>query len=158
MIEYVLKKTSLIAKEITISCRSDCKIFESMYPSAMVIEDKWKKKGALTGILSSLPFMKSSYVAVVTCDCPRISPSIINELFHHAKGHDAAVPRWPNGYVEPLQAVYRRKRTLKAARETWNEEKMKMTEVLKKLPDLVYVSTKELRRVDPKLESFLNVN
>ena len=37
-------------------------------------------------------------------------------------------------------------------------EKMKLMEVLNEVPDIVYLSTEKLRKIDPKLESFMNVN
>ncbi|KXB02056.1 hypothetical protein AKJ43_02545 [candidate division MSBL1 archaeon SCGC-AAA261D19] len=158
MIEHVLDRTSHLADEVAISCGANCDELAAMFPFTKVIEDKWDRKGPLTGLASALPSMKSNYVAVMTCDSPRVNPKVIGLLARRAKSHDGAVPRWPDGYIEPLQAVYDRRKMAIAAEEAWKEGEMKLSEVLKKLPDLIYVSTDDLREVDPKLESFLNVN
>jgi molybdopterin-guanine dinucleotide biosynthesis protein A len=158
MIQRVVEEVSKLSGEIVISCRTGLERLAIMYPEAKIIPDKWDKKGALTGIVSALPEVESDYVALVTCDCPKIKSGVIEMLFKSARGHDGATPRWPNGYIDPLQAVYRTKKLQVAAQKVWERGKMRLADVLKMLPDVVYVSTEELKKVDPKLESFLNVN
>lgn len=158
MIQHVIEKVSKLSKEIAISCKSSREKLEKMFPGARVIVDENERKGALTGLVSALPEIKSEYTALVTCDCPKIKLEVIKLLFENAKNHGGAVPRWPNGYVEPLQAVYKTEKLRKAANEVWKKGKMKLMEVLNGVPDIVYVSTEKLRVIDPKLESFMNVN
>lgn len=158
MIQHVVGKISKLSKELVISCRSSREKLARMFPSAKVIVDKDERKGALTGLVSVLPEIRSEYTALVTCDCPKIRLEVIELLFEKAKNHSGAVARWPNGYVEPLQAVYETEKLLKAVNEVWKRGEMRLMEVLNIVPDIVYVSTEELRGIDPKLESFLNVN
>lgn len=158
MIQHVVGKASKLSKEIVISCRSGREKLVGMFPRAKVVMDKDKRKGALTGLVSTLPEIRSEYMALVTCDCPKIKPEVIELLFENAKNHGGAVPRWPNGYLEPLQAVYETEKLRKAVNEAWKRGKMRLMEVLNIVPDIVYVSTEKLRKIDPKLESFMNVN
>ena len=158
MIQHVVGKVSKLSEEIAISCRSGREKLARMFPRAKVVVDKDERKGTLTGLVSALPEIKSEYTALVACDCPKIKLEVIKLLFENAKNHGGAVPRWPNGYVEPLQAVYETEKLRKAANEVWKMGKMKLTEVLNILPDIVYLSTEKLREIDPKLESFMNVN
>lgn len=158
MIQHVVGKVSKLSKEIVISCRSGREKLVRMFPRAKVVVDKDGRKGALTGLVSALPEIKSEYTALVTCDCPKIKLEVIKLLFENAKNHGGAVPRWPNGYVEPLQAVYETEKLRKAVNEAWKRGKMKLMEVLNEVPDIVYLSTEKLRKIDPKLESFMNVN
>jgi molybdopterin-guanine dinucleotide biosynthesis protein A len=158
MIQQVVEKISKLSKEIVISCRSGREKLVEMFPRAKVVVDKDERKGALTGLVRALPEIRSEYTALVTCDCPKIKLEVIELLFENARNHDGAVPRWPNGYVEPLQAVYETEKLRKAVNEVWKREKMRLMEVLKIVPDIVYVSTQKLRKIDPKLESFMNVN
>jgi molybdopterin-guanine dinucleotide biosynthesis protein A len=83
---------------------------------------------------------------------------IIKLLFQAAKGHNGAVPIWPNSYLEPLQAVYRTEKLLNTARVVWEKGMMRLRVLLAVLSDVVYVPTERLKKVDPKLESLLNVN
>lgn len=158
MIQHVVGKVSKLSKEIVISCRSGREKLVGMFPRAKVVVDKDGRKGALTGLVSALPEIRSEYTALVTCDCPKIKPEVIELLFENAKNHGGVVPIWPNGYVEPLQAVYETEKLRKAVNEVWKRGKMRLMEVLDIVPDIVYVSTKKLRKIDPKLESFINVN
>jgi len=158
MIQHVVGKVSKLSKEFVVSCRSSREKLGRMFPRAKVIVDKYERKGALTGLVSALPEIRSEYTALVTCDCPKIKLEVIELLFENAKNHGGAVARWPNGYVEPLQAVYETEKLRKAVNEVWKRGKMRLMEVLNIVPDIVYVSTERLRKIDPKLESFLNVN
>ena len=158
MIQHVVRKVSKLSEEIAISCRSSREKLTRMFPRAKVVVDKDGRKGALTGLVSALPEIKSEYTALVTCDCPKIKLEVIKLLFENAKNHGGAVPRWPNGYVEPLQAVYETEKLRKAVNKAWKRGKMKLMEVLNEVPDIVYLSTEKLRKIDPKLESFINVN
>lgn len=158
MVQHTVERVSTLSSEVLISCKSGCRELTKMFPWAKVIRDKSRKKGALTGLVSSLPKINSEYVAIVACDCPRINPAAIKFLLKRARGHDAGIPRWPNGYIEPLQAVYKTEKLRRAAEEAWKDGKMKLYDVLKLMKDAVYVSTENLRKVDPKLKSFLNLN
>lgn len=157
MIKHVFDMISKLSNEIVISCKSGEKL-GGMFPKAKIIVDKWDEKGALTGLASALPEVRSEYVALVTCDCPKVKPQVLKLLFDCARDHDGAVPRWPNGYTEPLQAVYKTGKLRKAVGKAWESKKMKLATVLEMLPDVVYVSTERLKEVDPELGSFLNIN
>jgi len=158
MIQHVVEGVSKISREIVISCRAGREKLAMMFPEAKVVSDRWNRRGALTGILSALPEVTSEYVALVTCDCPKIKAGVLEMLFKSAKCHDGAIPRWPNGYIEPLQAVYRTEKLREAAQEAWKNGKMRLADVLKNLADVVYVSTEKIKNKDPTLETFLNVN
>jgi molybdopterin-guanine dinucleotide biosynthesis protein A len=158
MVQHVFERISKLSDEILISCKLDYAELLEMFPRAKVVQDKSDKNGALTGLISSLPEVRSKYVAIVTCDCPRIKPAVLSLLLENARGHDGGIPRWPNGYMEPLQAVYRTERLQEATRKAWGAERMKMADMLEILPDLFFVSTEEIKKVDPQLESFFNVN
>src|SRR5271157_5459122 len=75
-----------------------------------------------------------------------------------AEGDYAAVPRHDNGLIEPLHAVYRRDRMLVAVRESIEASESKISAPLKRLKDVIYVPVDEIRKVDPELDTFLNVN
>jgi len=88
---------------------------------------------------------------------PQSAPRV-RLLFERAAGHDAAVPRHPDGLIEPLHAVYRREPMLRAVRESIAAGESKISSPLQRLKDVVYVPDEAVRAVDPGLETFLNVN
>lgn len=158
MIEHVVERISKLSTEIVISSRSNREKLVEMFPGAKVVLDRWDRRGALTGLMSALPEIRSECVALVTCDCPKIKAEVIELLFDNARGHSGAIPRWPSGYTEPLQAVYKTEELCEAVEKTWKEGKMKLASVIARLPDVAYISTEKLKRIDPELESFLNIN
>ncbi len=158
MVQHVVDEVSKLPGELVISCGQDAEKLSEMFPGAMVVPDREDRSGALTGLVSALPEILSEYVALVTCDCPGVKSEVLERLAESASEHDAAIPKWPSDYLEPLQAVYRTAALREAAERAWKEERMRLVEVIDMLEDVVWVPTEELREVDPELKSFLNVN
>lgn len=158
MIKRVFDSVVKISREIAISCKTELETLQAMFPAAKVVLDKEGGKGPLIGLASALPQLKSEYVAVLACDCPLIEPRLVEFLLLRAHDHDGAVFRWPNGYIEPLQAVYRTKSLLKAVENARKKGISKLGAVVASLADVVYLSPEELKQVDPKLKSFKNIN
>lgn len=122
------------------------------------VYDEVQGIGPLAGILAGLERAKGDYVIIVACDMPLISAAAIRLLFESAKGHDAAVPGHEGGLIEPLHAVYRREPMLRAVKESIAAGERKISAPLKRMKDVVYVPDEEIKKVDPELETFLNVN
>lgn len=114
--------------------------------------------GPLSGIYSGLKRLKGDYVVIAACDMPLINTAAIKLLFEKARGHDAAVPGHAGGFIEPLHAVYRREAMLKAVKESIAAGESKISAPLKRLKDVVYVSDEDIKKVDPDLDTFLNIN
>ncbi len=62
----------------------------------------------LVGLVAGARPVSAEYVAYLACDLPFLSPALLEDLFARAQGADAAIPRWPDGRLEPMAAVYRR--------------------------------------------------
>ncbi len=158
MIKHVVDSVANLSKELVVSCKAELGTLQAMFPEAKIVMDKEEGKGPLIGLASALPQIISEYVAVLACDCPLIEPRLVEFLLRRARGHDGAVLKWPNGYIEPLQAVYRTKSMLEAV-ETAREMRIsKLGDLVASLGDVVYLTPDELRQADPKLASFRNIN
>jgi molybdopterin-guanine dinucleotide biosynthesis protein A len=79
-------------------------------------------------------------------------------LFDLCPNKNAVIPRWPNGFIEPLQAVYRIKPALEAAKKALSNGKLNMRSMVNRLRSVRYVSTLVLRQLDTELNSFFNIN
>ena len=112
----------------------------------------------LVGFAAGADALTSEYVALLPCDLPLLSPVLLYALFTAAEGHDAAIPRWPDGRIEPMVAVYLRSPARDAAKEALEAGDRANTDLIRRLLDVVYVPVDELRAVDPGLDSFVNVN
>jgi molybdopterin-guanine dinucleotide biosynthesis protein A len=134
--------------------------YQAILPSHVrVINDELEGKNPLVGIVTGFNAAKSNYAAVLACDIPFVSDAVIEHLFRRASGCDAAIPRWNTGRIEPLEAVYRRLPTLRAAQEALAKKGSSQKEMISKLARAVYVSVEdELRSIDPTLRTFFNVN
>ncbi|MFW6111751.1 MAG: molybdenum cofactor guanylyltransferase [Candidatus Bipolaricaulota bacterium] len=73
--------------------------------------DLLPEKGPLGAIYSALTHASNEWLFISACDLPNLDPRIIDELSatlgEAEKTPDAVIPRWDNGYYEPLVALYR---------------------------------------------------
>lgn len=123
-----------------------------------IVEDEERGWGPIMGILTGCKRARAEYVAVVPCDAPFLNPKVLLELFKRAGGHDAAIPKWPNGYLEPLHSVYRRQSVLEVAQKLVDKGSRSILHLIENLKDVVYVPVEELKLIDEKLLTFFNVN
>ena len=124
-----------------------------------VLNDEPEGKSPLIGIVTALRAVKSRYAVVLTCDIPFVNSQVIKLLLKRAENADAVVPRWKTGYLEPLQAVYRREPTLDEAEKALRTGGLSTADLIKRLARVIFVSVEdEIRIIDPKLRTFFNVN
>jgi molybdopterin-guanine dinucleotide biosynthesis protein A len=161
LIKHVLHTLANIADENIVVVSSDAKTknyARIVGPSARILIDTCDQSGPLAGVLTGLEEAKGQYAVLLPCDTPMVSREILLLLFELCINKNAAIPRWPNGYIEPLQAVYRTKAASQAAKEAINEGKLEMRAMIDKLYGIRYVSTLVLQQLDPDLNTFFNVN
>ncbi len=160
MICRVIDALSPVVDEIVISVRDEhqMSLLAPFVGGRGFALDETRGIGPLSGVYAGLRRARGEYVAVVACDMPLISGAAIGLLFDLADGHDAAVPAHEGGFIEPLHAVYRREPMLEAVKKSIMAGERKISAPLKRLSDVVYVPDDEIRKVDPALKTFLNVN
>jgi len=125
---------------------------------ANVVVDKHEAQGPLVGALTGFESAKGECSLLLPCDTPFISKKITQFLLDVCIDRGAAIPRWPSGYIEPLQAVYHTKLALTAAKKALEQGELDLRAMIKRLMGVRYVSTVVLREMDPKLLTFFNVN
>ena len=123
-----------------------------------VVADSGELQGPLVGALAGFENALGEYSLLLPCDTPFLSRQVLMLLFDISVGVDAVIPRWPGGYIEPLQAVYRTHPALLAARKALAEKKTDMRSTLQLLKRVRYLSTMILEELDPRLRTFFNVN
>jgi len=112
----------------------------------------------LVGALSGFKEARGKYALLLPCDTPLVSRDVILLLFELCINRNAVIPRWPNGYMEPLQAVYCTKPAYEAAKNALSEGKLNMRSMVDRLQGVRYVSTLVLQQLDPELRTFFNIN
>jgi len=125
-------------------------------PSTLIVEDLHDGLGPMEGLSRALPLCKGAYAVVAPCDTPFLKPGVCRLVADTAQGHDGAVPR-VRGYLEPLHGAYRTDAAEAVFGESIRRGVLKPQEILDRL-DIALVEEDEILKVDPKLDSFRNLN
>ncbi len=164
LIQHAIDKIITVADEIIVAARDE-KQGEQIRtkiktPNKVVLVfDSLKGFGPLAGVLSGLERAFFPYSLVIGCDMPYINERVVEFLFEIAsKGYDAVVPRWENGMVETLHAVYRREPVLAAIKEAIREGDGKVSTLLSRLEKVNFLPMNKISEIDPSLETFTNIN
>ncbi|TFF84744.1 molybdenum cofactor guanylyltransferase [Candidatus Thorarchaeota archaeon] len=113
---------------------------------------------ALTGTLTAFEYASRRYTQLLPVDAPLVNPDVMRLLEGLAPGHGAVVPSWPNGYLEPLHSIYDSEHAYALGLEVMEEGLHRMSDLLDRLSNVLYVSTEALKNLDPGLETFTNLN
>lgn len=162
LISYVLDAVTGIVDEkvVVVSSKEQLSRYSNagLSKNTRVVPDRTNIHSPLMGALTGLEEASSEYTLLLPCDTPFISRDILSLLLELCKGQNACIPRWPNGYVEPLQAAYRKEAALKASTAALADCLLNVQAMVDRLRCVRYVSTLVLKQVDPELRTFLNVN
>ena len=164
MIERVIERALRAVDEIVIAAR-DPKQKESLAEvlrvrdgvEVTIVCDSIAGYGPVAGILAGMLASKSEYSVCLACDLPHINSDAIDALFEYATGHDAAIPQHRNGMLETLYAVYGRP-MMTACRDAIQKKEHTIRSAISAMDGVLFVPTESLRRFDPDLRMFLNVN
>ena len=161
LITHVVSKAQLIAEGVVvvINRNDDTSRYSSVLPVTVnIVKDTFVDKGPLVGIISGMKKMASKYVAIVPCDSPFIEIEVYKFLFEKVYGSDAAIPTWPNGYIESLHSVYMTNSAVRAGEEALDNGELSILDMIKRLQRVVAVPMHEIKRFDPQLLTFFNIN
>jgi len=149
-------QTIVVANDPTLGVRA------GLMPDVRQVNDGYGDTGALGGLATGLACC-AGWAMVVACDMPLVNPqlfaslSLLTEQGENSDNEawDAVVPL-TDGHPQPLHALYHR-RCLPAIEAALQRGDLHVTAFY----DAVRVRSVpecELRRIDPKLHSFFNVN
>ena len=161
LILHILDKVSTVVDEVlvVVSSKSQEKTYTYfLKQNAKTVIDKYETKNPLVGALTGFEKAQGKYSLLLPCDTPFISSKIAAFLLELCVDKEAVIPRWPNGYIEPLQAVYYTKSALNVANKALQDKKQNMRSMIASLKKVCYVSTLVLKHIDPKLTTFFNIN
>jgi molybdopterin-guanine dinucleotide biosynthesis protein A len=161
LIQHVLDAVDNIVDEKLVILSSEAQVqkyrrFGSK--STRVLADSIGTHAPLAGALSGFEQACGEYSLLLACDMPMISRRILLILLDLCLNRSAAIPRWPNGYIEPLQAVYCTQLALEASREALKVGELNLRAMVSRLRNVRYISTLVLEQLDPQLKTFLNIN
>ncbi len=163
LIQHAIDGLAGVVDELIVAARDEQQgeqIRAEIQANFVLVFDSLNGFGPLAGILSGLERASSPYSLVIGCDMPFVNKKVVEFLFELAErgAYDAVVPRWENGMVEPLHAVYKREPMLAAIQDSIKAGDEKMFNMLSRLKKVNFLSMSTIRALDPELKTFRNVN
>ncbi|MHA1410229.1 MAG: molybdenum cofactor guanylyltransferase [Candidatus Odinarchaeia archaeon] len=141
MIEYIIMRVKKYFKNIfLITKTADLKVkLQELFKNINIITDTVQNKhGPIFGLLTALESIKEEDIFILSCDTPLINLQVIDLIYQCLGEHYAVIPRWPNGYIEPLYALYKRIPVLNELKEFINSGEKKLGLLISKLPKVLY--------------------
>ena len=161
LIRYVLDTINNLVDEklVVVSSNTQAENYSrAAGPKAHILIDKGYGQTPLLGAATGFEAARGEYSILLPCDTPFVSKEVLTLLFDLRENRSAVIPRWPNCYVEPLQAVYNTDLSLEATKIALEENESNMKTVAERLRRVRYVSTLVLQQIDPELTTFFNIN
>jgi molybdopterin-guanine dinucleotide biosynthesis protein A len=113
--------------------------------------------GSLGGLYTGLSGANRGRIFAAACDMPFLNPAVISHLVGLSAGYDIVMPKLATG-LQPMHAVYAKtctphfRRMIDAGQFTIQEVARSEHLAIRLVPE------DDLRRIDPRLLSFLNLN
>jgi len=115
-------------------------------------------KGLYTAF-KELKKLEYEKVLTLACDTPLIQQNVIELIIEQSKDYDCCIPKWDNGFLEPLFAVYPIKKSYYRAKENLKKGNFKLSSLLNNKWKINYISIENsIKLLDNNLKSFLNIN
>ncbi|MEM2911510.1 MAG: molybdenum cofactor guanylyltransferase [Candidatus Bathyarchaeia archaeon] len=159
LIKYVLEAVTPIADEIIVvlNSKAQANIYSKILENVKAVIVDLPINGPLVSAVTGFKTASGEYGLLLPCDTPLVSQEVLRLLLELCVNRNAVIPRWTNGYIEPLQAVYRVKPALEAAKNALKEGKSDMRSMIEKLRGIRYISTLVIQQLDPELKTFFKI-
>jgi len=145
-----------VEQVIVAASRPDAVPLDAFDAPVDITTDETAHQGPLSGMATALKAARQQWVLVLAADMPWVSQEVVTALWQQRKGYDVVVPIEKNG-PEPLLALYRRDTMLAAAEKTLATGRRRIIAAFPAL-NVREVPLGELRKVDPHLISFFDIN
>jgi molybdopterin-guanine dinucleotide biosynthesis protein A len=124
-------------------------------PGLKIVHDETAFAGPLDALRRGLNTLEHGVAFACSCDLPLLNSDVAADLVAMLDGYDAVIPE-VGGKLQPLHAVYRKEcANAIASLETGGEKRLTASATA---INGRKVGEEELRKIDPQLTSFFNVN
>jgi molybdopterin-guanine dinucleotide biosynthesis protein A len=152
LLDYVYSKCQELFSEIIIVTNQPQQFVDYQTP---VVADEIPGIGSIGGLYTGLKRASNYYSFCVACDMPFLNPKLIAHLIEKRHTSDVVIPRTRAGF-EPLHAIYS-KRCIEPLKKFIEKGDLKISNLLAEVK-VRYCSEEEIKKFDPSLLSFMNVN
>jgi molybdopterin-guanine dinucleotide biosynthesis protein A len=153
LLEHVLAAVGPLASQTLIVANDDR--FDAD-PRLTVVRDPEPHAGVLPALLAALDVATSPLMLLVACDMPFVNRDVVRYLATLAPGHDVVMP-YVDSIAQPMHAIYRVDPCRAAVRTALEAGRRRMIAFLDDV-DTRAVDEAEVRKLDPALRTFFNVN
>ena len=155
LVQRVIERLAPIADEIIVTTNRP---EDYRFLGLRLTPDLKPGRGALGGLYTAIASASQSLVAVVACDMPFASPTLLEAASRLMvqEQTDVVIAKTEEGY-EPIHAVYRRATCLPAIEAAIDSDQWKVISWFPKVKVRVLTSG-ELKQFDPDGLAFWNVN
>jgi molybdopterin-guanine dinucleotide biosynthesis protein A len=122
---------------------------------ARIYDDLFTHGGVIGGLYTGLFFSSLRYSFCVASDMPLLKESVIEYLIKNMEDYDVVVPRTKDG-LQPLHAIYS-KQCLEPIKTIIDQRKHRIVDLYKMVRTKI-IDEYEFISLDPKRESFININ
>jgi molybdopterin-guanine dinucleotide biosynthesis protein A len=122
---------------------------------ARIVIDELRGASSLGGLYTGLTKAGNYHTFCVACDMPFLKPELVSYLVERRLNYDIVMPITKKG-LEPLHALYS-KRCIEPIKKLLDRGEFKISKLLS-MVDVWYCQEEELKKIDPALASFTNVN
>lgn len=121
-----------------------------------LVSDIYPGYAALSGLHSGLHHSKNFYNFVIACDLPFVLPKLMRYLVKNKENYDIVIP-WLKTGQEPFCAIYSKNCLRPITEQIKKGAKPKIIDFFKKVK-LRKIKEEEIKKIDPNLISFFNIN
>ena len=143
---------------LVVASEEQKEIYQHVVEGAIIVTDMYPESSPLVGLMTGLSYCKHPYAFAVACDMPFVCGEAVEMLFAEAEGREGAVFEKPNGWIEPLAAVYHVETCLREAERLYREGDLRVRMIFLSLGDVALIPVERLRAVDPELHSFFDTD
>ena len=153
MVEEIVGRLSPLTKDLFVVA-NDAALYAST--GLRIVPDRVAGAGVLGGIYSSISAARYEHCLVVACDMPFVSASVVELMASEGDGCDVVICRQDNGEFEPMQAIYGKscEGAIEKALARGRRRAISFFDAVQ----VCTVSESTIRSVDPKMNSFVNIN
>ena len=158
--ELIARRIRLLKKcfEKIIVVTNSPSIYKHLDPEVTLVQDEEKHSGPLMGLYCGLKASTTEMNFVSGVDMPYLNYDLLSYLAGFCREYDTVVAKL-NGKIEPLFGFYSQKTLPQIAQRLKDKEHGgKRISALADLTKTKLISEEEIKRFDPDLVSFVNVN
>jgi molybdopterin-guanine dinucleotide biosynthesis protein A len=165
---HAIENVSEVVEEVVISVNNEKRkaqysevLKKHKIKNAKLVIDEQSNElgGPIVGILTGLLAVKADYCFTLPSDMPLLRPKVIDHMFNSIKDARVVVPMWPNGRLETLTMIIKKPDALEIAKTLCQLRRPHSDDIIRGALNVLLISiVREIRTLDPKLQSFVNIN